>query len=31
MMYITDTVDEAFDYITHELTENALDHPGGIL
>ena len=31
MMYITDNVDEAFDYITSELSENALDHPGGIL
>ena len=31
VMYITDNVDEAFDYITSELSENALDHPGGIL
>jgi uncharacterized protein (TIGR00730 family) len=31
MMYITDTVDDAYDYITAELMENALDHPGGIL
>lgn len=27
----TNSVDEAFDIITRELTENALDHPGGIL
>tara|TARA_B100000315_G_scaffold260208_2_gene319984 strand:- start:4470 stop:5327 length:858 start_codon:yes stop_codon:yes gene_type:complete len=31
MMYITDSIGEAFDYITTELTENALDHPGGVL
>ena len=30
-MYITDTVDEAYDFITRELIENALDDPGGIL
>ncbi|MBT3992247.1 MAG: TIGR00730 family Rossman fold protein [Rhodospirillaceae bacterium] len=31
MMFVTDTVDDAFAYITKELTENALDYPGGIL
>ncbi len=31
MIYITDEVSDAFDYITTELAENALDHPGGIL
>jgi len=31
MMYITDNVGDAFDYITTELAENALAHPGGVL
>ena len=31
IMYITDSVDEAYQYITKELTENALDYPGGVL
>lgn len=31
IMYMTDTVEEAYEYIIQELTENALDHPGGIL
>ena len=31
MFHISDTVDEAFDYITHELTTHALAEPGGSL
>ncbi len=31
MMHVTDTVEDAYQYIIKELTENALDYPGGIL
>ncbi|MEE9194489.1 MAG: hypothetical protein V3U44_01505, partial [Alphaproteobacteria bacterium] len=31
LLYRTDSVDKAFDFITNELTEYALAHPGGTL
>ena len=31
MIFVTDNVGEAYDYITTEFSENALDHPGGVL
>jgi hypothetical protein len=31
LFYRTDDVDEAFDFITEELTKTALERPGGTL
>ena len=31
IMFITDSLDDAFDFIVEELTTTALDSPGGVL
>ena len=31
LFLVTDSIDEAYDFLVRELTENALPHPGGSL